>query len=481
MARVGEHFAPLLGENSHVPFLTSKSLPSFLSGQSATGTLTRWRCMVTDTGIGNELLVPSCEHEGKRMHLMYGAEDRGQGWSDAALTERVVIGATSVPGEQKWVGRLLQGNTALEDAVSAMEVSPSAPTLSVYLKVYDARLADELRPAELVDVVGLVDLCYPASAWPEENDAQREPQPCIHVLALHRTSVTALTRVTAPRAAAFSSAKARYEALVTYIAGVLAGDTLAAEYITLSLLARIQWRVPGAAVGALTVNLTRADSVAEKLSAALEQLCPVVAVQSLALPELNNGNAPLYPQGTDYGLHPGRLQLVDGTVLVVDEISMGEGQLGDTGVRNVRTLSQLISRHTLVYLYPFSEFEVNTDINVLVLSTGRSFLPADVHIPWQPSGGAIPEISQDVLDAFRTAILDARVATLSVSDAASERIQAYFVERRKADAKFTQDDLQRYIGIARLIALGTGGPELGEVEWARAVELENMRAARIST
>ena len=437
--------------------------------------------MVTDTGIGNEILVPSCEHEGKRMHLMYGAEDRGQGWSDAALTERVVVGATSVPGEQKWVGRMLQGNTALEDAVNAMEVSPSAPTLSIYLKIYDPRLADELRTAELVEVVGLVDLCYPANAWPDESDAQREPQPCIHVLSLHRTSVTALTCLTMPRAAKFSGAKARYEALVTYIAGVLAGDTLAAEYITLSLLARIQWRVPGAAVGALTVNLTRADSVAEKLSAALEQLCPVVAVQSLALPELNNDNAPLYPRGTDYGLHPGRLQLVDGTVLLVDEISMGEGQLGDTGVRNVRTLSQLISRHTLVYHYPFSEFEVDTDVNVLVLSTGRSFLPADVHIPWQPSGGAIPAISQDVLYAFRTAILDARVASLNVSDAASERIQAYFIERRKADTKFTQDDLQRYIGIARLTALGTGAAELGEVEWARTVELENMRAARIST
>ncbi|WFD34637.1 hypothetical protein MCUN1_001478 [Malassezia cuniculi] len=479
VARVAAHYESSIGVRS-VPFLTDRLLKTHASQPDAP-VLVRWRCMVSDTGIGTELIVPWCDVEGRRVHLLYGAESRAPPDVVAEpLVERTVVGASSIPGETKWARQVHYGD-ALEDAIADLELESSRAPLHVQLKLYDNKAADELRPAELVDVIGTLDMCIPSSAWPDEADGAAEPLPCIHVLALRRERLSAIAD--SIKTSDALDGKARYDALVHYIADSLAGDVLAAEYVALSLIARIHWRTPGAAVGALSVNIFHADDLCAPLSDALSHVCPAVATQSLALATLNDASAPLFPQGTDYGLCAGRLQLVDGTVLLVDEAAMGEGQLGDTGVRNVRALSQLISRHTLPYLFPYSEFEVNTDVNVLVLSAGRTFLPVDVHIPWRPSTSArrAPDTTQHVLDALRTAILHARVASLEVPDTVSERIQAFFVERRKTDATYSQDDLQRQIGIARLLALGSGASVLGEAEWSRAVELENLRAERFST
>lgn len=408
---------------------------------------------------------------GKRTHLMYGNEARGQGLYSEPLVERTVIGASSVPGETRWA-RQANSGSALEDAVASLELEPETSTVNVLLKVYDNGLADELRPAELVDVIGTLDTFVPSSMWLDETGVGAVPVPCIHVFALRRTNLGSIAGPVAARMAPCTDKKARYDALVYFVAGALAGDLLAAEYVVLSLLARIHWRAPGAAVGALSVNISRAEKLAPALASALNQICPAVKVQSLALSTLNDASTPLFPQETDSGLRPGRLQLVDGTVLLVDEAAMDEGQLGDTGVRNVRALAQLLSRHTLPYLFPFSEFEINTDINVLVLSSGRSFLPVDAHVPWRPGTGEGPrDTTQPTLDALRAAILEARTAALTVPDAVSEIIQTFFVERRKTDPKYTQEDLQRHIGIARLLALGAGASTLSEREWSRAVEL----------
>lgn len=54
---------------------------------------------------------------------------------------------------------------------------------------------------------------------------------------------------------------------------------------------------------------------------------------------------------------------------------MTEGKLGDMGVRNLRFLSRIVVGQKLGFEFPFHEFEIDTDLTVLVLGSSKSFLP----------------------------------------------------------------------------------------------------------
>ncbi len=57
----------------------------------------------------------------------------------------------------------------------------------------------------------------------------------------------------------------------------------------------------------------------------------------------------------------------------------------DTGIRNIKALSSVLEMHKLPYAFPYSEFEFDTDLNAVILSQGKSFLPFDIQCPLQPS------------------------------------------------------------------------------------------------
>jgi hypothetical protein len=81
------------------------------------------------------------------------------------------------------------------------------------------------------------------------------------------------------------------------------------------------------------------------------------------------------PKSISENLEAGVLQLVDGTVLLVDETVLDEGQLVDPGVRNFQALQNVIQNQTLTYEFPYSQYDFDTDISVLSLSSSKSMLP----------------------------------------------------------------------------------------------------------
>lgn len=64
------------------------------------------------------------------------------------------------------------------------------------------------------------------------------------------------------------------------------------------------------------------------------------------------------------------------------------------GLKNLDALQNAISSQTLSYVFPYSSFSFNLDLNFLVLAQGRktAFLNTDITIPLQ---------SPDTLDATR--------------------------------------------------------------------------------
>lgn len=81
------------------------------------------------------------------------------------------------------------------------------------------------------------------------------------------------------------------------------------------------------------------------------------------------------PKSVNENLEAGLLQLIDGTVVLVDETVLDEGQLVDAGVRNFQALNDLIQNQTLSYEFPFSQYEFDTDLNLITLSNSKSMLP----------------------------------------------------------------------------------------------------------
>ena len=118
----------------------------------------------------------------------------------------------------------------------------------------------------------------------------------------------------------------------------------------------------------------------------------------------------LAPRSRDETLDAGRLQLAPGTAVVVDLRTLGEGKLEDTGalvhlsgadrwkeadlrlpvrgppgVRNLRHLATAITQQKLAYEFPYSSFELDTDLNFVLLSEGKAILPVGLE-PIPPAG-----------------------------------------------------------------------------------------------
>ena len=78
---------------------------------------------------------------------------------------------------------------------------------------------------------------------------------------------------------------------------------------------------------------------------------------------------------TPVGLPNGELQLVDGSWVVVDEVGMKPGKLGELGVTNIKQLTALIDGATVTYSQGFQAWDRPVDFGVLVLSWAKCMLP----------------------------------------------------------------------------------------------------------
>lgn len=89
----------------------------------------------------------------------------------------------------------------------------------------------------------------------------------------------------------------------------------------------------GVKIGPMSLNISNfaeGDKSATHLVASLlSRLVPHQVVLPLTIDFLNK--ATFMPKSIDENLHSGALQLVDGTLLIVDETGMSEGTLNDQG------------------------------------------------------------------------------------------------------------------------------------------------------
>ncbi|KAI0371789.1 hypothetical protein BV20DRAFT_965065 [Pilatotrama ljubarskyi] len=527
---VAEHFRKLFETQSafrRIPTLDVRRPPESHRDRA----LVRFRAMVQDTSLSTEMYLSefadgSCggwgiyETEG-------GSSSSSRGVDYANLRECNVLWATSVPAESEWIADELDGVTSERPVIpitapasgrSYKYPHAGADHVGVQVKVYDKDGLDSFKSTEIVTFVGILS-SEPCSL--DQTSASPADSPTLHVLFTQPHTSTLLPRpfprverpvqeahiVSAdkqtPQRIAGDNAQVREE-LISWIADEgLGGDRVAAEWVVLSCISRVQSRHPPLHPPSLTISRfppplpvpstsPSAPLPTPTLSAVLKLLLPLMHTLPLSLDTLNKSQ--FVPESRDEDLHAGVLQLPQGTVLLVTEGGVREGQLLERGVMNVRALQDVMDAQTLAYVFPYSQFSFPTDISCIVLSEGRrsTFFKTDLNVPLRapttPTAVAalykpadeLKLPSAEKLAAFRDLVVGARVGKVQVPEATSEHIQTEFVRERQGDRSLTADDLIRRMTVAKLYALSQHEPSLSVETWQRAKKFDDERRALVA-
>ncbi|BGP22901.1 hypothetical protein JCM10295v2_001792 [Rhodotorula toruloides] len=500
--RVAETFSQLLSDDKavqQIPMLTSLSTPSTLPPP---GSLVRFRAMVQDTGMGSELY--QAVGEGDTV-FMYGADEEGMGGDPedySKLKERQLFYVVSVPGETEWLKENLD-NASISNLQSSLDrlslnassssapapaasknPNPAEPHFGLVAKIYGDS-GESHKTTDVCEFIGVLGETSLRNAFDELSDSASSwtsTVPALHVILTRPAS-----KPTLPASPTEKEAReAIRKELVAYLAESLAGDSDAAEWVLLALVSRTHTRhATGMVLGSLSLNLALPDCFTTTLPDTIASLVPTSTTLDLSIASLNNQNTRLAPRSRDESLESGRLQLANGTAVVVDLRGIGEGKLEGTGVQNLRHVATTVAQQKLSYQFPFSTFELETDLNFILLSEGKAIVPSECIVYVKPATDAKASTSRPdkaKLDQLRSFISAAKYSTFDIPEGMSEVIQSDFVERRQAShggEGMSQDDLVFRMTAARLMALSYGEKAMSKEAWLRTAELDDRRKERM--
>ncbi|KAI9281867.1 putative alanine racemase-domain-containing protein [Sporodiniella umbellata] len=472
--------------------------------------------MIQDTGLGQEMVVSAYETAmdsgNPRLECCLYSDNvinfQQHSVPDNHLAERTLVYCVSPPGENNWAKHayatdvwiyqpLLKDDLQHAEADNAQTKTNASKYplreshMSAIVKFY-GNAAESVRVSQLVEVIGIRGDDFE----PEENEFGLDQPldglsktPVIHAIAVKHLSpdhpLPPLSSMTDTRSD-----------LIGFLGSVLGEDTLAAEFLLAHMLSKTISNGSSLKIGQFALNLNGFPSVESKdglnpvvkpLLSVLQELTVRTAYLPVNLPTLNKIR--WAPKSTNENLESGLLQLVEGTQVLLDETLLKEGQLTGFGVQNVQTLQSVIQNQVLKYDFPYSQFDFDTDLNMLSVSSDKSILPNQCSVSLKPS---IPledaeeakfNLSNDELDTFRKYIHACKYVSYEIPESVAEYIQDSFVNDRKEakEAKVelpTQEDLMFRLSLARLVTASFGELELTKERYDYVIDLDNRRKAR---
>lgn len=315
-------------------------------------------------------------------------------------------------------------NESLESSMDNMSISEPA---SVTVKLYNEKEEGLLHSC--LDIIGLVEVV--------------DADIILHSLITRHqrlaSMITAESKIDAP--------EARAEVLQK-LEGVLNGDSLAAELVLLSLCSSVAIRSP-VLVGPLTINLQGIDTqMAATLSKVLSSIAAHTLAVDMSIDELNKARLYASHDGEDFSA--GALQLPFDSLVILNESLLAEGKLDERGVKNIQTLTHLITNQEAIFHYPFNEFKIPMDLCCLVLSSEKSLLPSTVSV-------RLSKASHWSLNSSLTShqlkqyVCKCRLTEVEITETVSLQIQDDFVGSRKAGSSMNEDDLGLTLALAKEI------------------------------
>lgn len=241
------------------------------------------------------------------------------------------------------------------------------------------------------------------------------------------------------------------------------GNSLAAEVCLCVLMSKIQQRAH--LIGTFSVNftgLTRESAL--NICNSLKTLTRTV-VLPLSLDYLNSQNfSPQKSQETEK-LTPSPLQIPENSLLILNETELGTGQLSSKGIENVNILMQLIQSQQLTYDFGYTKINFPTDLQIIVLSEGKSLLKLPISLPISS-----PNEYFKFSEAEKAYISVSCRSPTSIPEEITKVAQDFFVSKRK-DNKITVDELHFLLTLCRSISQSYLESTVTEQHWAHAVHI----------
>ncbi|CAB4401661.1 unnamed protein product [Rhizophagus irregularis] len=458
------------------------------------------------------------------------------------FSERQLFYCTSVPGETSWAKQVYRqqnrfqssSETDIEDIVISTaninlnnekvnidlkEVAskypfPKESHMAAIVKIYEKD--DSLKVTDVVEFIGVLN--HPRKEAKNTNELQCKEFnvscentasyciPSVHVIFYRKLHPTGNPLISSTTNLLVSPNDAMHirSALIHYIASAFGGDDLVAEFVLLQLLSRIHLRQNGLTLGKFVLNISNLpcnnivnentqshhlclehnNSFAKRVASILASLLPKYHDLPLTLSTLNEI---FYFPHSNNDLDSGVLQVSQGTWFLVDETVLKEGKLGDIGVRNLKALNDIMDHQKLNYMFPFNNYEFNTDIGIIILSNAKTFLSYDCNIPLiqKSENTTILDVSEDMLNQFRNYISILRYIDFNIPEDISDYIQADYVTQRQNASRngtplMTQQDLMLLLNLSRFVGLSFGSLKLTKELWDYTKKLDEARRHRIN-
>ena len=516
---------------SHLSLVSQLSLTSAVRVPSH-GSLVRLRCLVQNTHNSDYYLA--AYHTGHGWHtaryrdsVRLSEEEGGVDESSVVTMERTDVTVVLLTGENDWVQQALNMKTGehqqssgdgqlrsarkrqLEETSSAaMEQESAGEGATAAMAVNDSNVeaskkpkavttttnnvtgttlftvatcmvtlygnhCHSLRVGDVVEVVGVYSLT-PHLLQDEDllghNTIHSSHH--IHCLTLLRCSPPFID-IAPPQSLSVARSN-----LLSHLAAVCGGDSVAATMLLLCFVSRVQRRSAEGVMGKLTLELTRSDSA---FAQRLTTLCAQLLTHSITVLLSNStlSNQPLYPQ-KDYDsdrLTASPLLLPPTSGLVLDATQLTAGELSPVGSRNVRVLNRLLEEQQLIHDFAYHEVAIPLDVSAVVLSANKGLLFSHVSLPLAvpSSESAITEaaVSEGEWDLWRRYMthVSREAVKFHVGDSVGGTVERLFVERRRGGEAVQAEWLHRVLLIARLLVRSYGEEELTDAQLMEAVRL----------
>jgi hypothetical protein len=179
-----------------------------------------------------------------------------------------------------------------------------------------------------------------------------------------------------------------------------------------------------------------------------------------------------------------QLQLADGTVLMLDETRMVEGELTADGVKALLAIQSVVTDNKLPCDFESYDVKVPLELSCVLLSARRSIVKGiDVVMPLRPSQETAPSAADGDMSAacdaarWLIALVTRSPRPVRIGDEVMHKFGEHFAAARQ-EFKASPDLAHTWMALARARCLTFGEEELSLHRWGEVMELEHDRLCR---
>lgn len=273
-------------------------------------------------------------------------------------------------------------------------------------------------------------------------------------------------------------------AALTQLAKHLGGDALVAEYLLMVLVSRSFDKVGEKLLGTFSLNvggwLESLD--ANALIEAARELVPRATLLEVTNETLNTQR---WQPRKDYvanRLVASQLQLASGTLLMLDESKLADGQLTADGTKALQTIQTLVTDSKIACDFSSYDVQIPLELSCVLLSARKSLVKdIDLLVPLraQDKNAASATVPAEALTAARWMIglVTRAPRPLRIADEVMQVFGQDFALVRKA-FKVKPELAHTWMALARARCLTFGEEELSLQRWREVMEMEKARLGR---